>query len=117
MILIVCAPLDESFVSQIAERRMKNMTPAKRKEFASLVSLTDVNPNDNDIDKKLERPGRLVSGSDFYDKIQSEVEETISISGSMYSKVWDEASKMRKNGAFMSCFKGLRCQFHNSWQC
>lgn len=106
MILIGCAPLDESFVSQIIERRMKNMTPIQRKEFASLASLMESNPND--IDKKLERLGSLVNGADFYDRIESKVDEAVSTNGIMYSKVWDEASKMRKNGALMSCFKGLK---------
>lgn len=41
------------------------MTPAERKEFASLVSLMESGSNDNDMDKKLERLGVLVDGSDF----------------------------------------------------
>lgn len=94
VVLIGCAPLDESFVSQIAQRRIKNMTPAERKEFVSLVSLMESGSNDNDMDKKLERLGVLVDGSDFYDRIESEVEETVSINGMMYSQVWAEASKM-----------------------
>ena len=118
VVLIGCAPLDESFVSQIAQRRIKNMTPAERKEFASLVSLMESGSNDNDMDKKLERLGVLVDGSDFYDRIESEVEETVSINGMMYSQVWAEATKMRKSGALVSCFKGLKMPIsiiHGSW--
>ena len=106
VILIGCAPLEESYVSQIAERRKENMSPQEAEEFEEILRRLEDGAGENDA--YLRRLGEICGRADGYQE-EELWDEQADVNGDLYEKAWNEAAGLRKSGKLLERFAKITC--------
>ena len=106
VILIGCGPLDESYVSQIGERRKENMSPGEVEEFNQI--LRQFEDGFGEKDEYLQRLGEICDRADGYQEEES-LRDKADVSGELHEKVWKEAAGLRKSGKLLERFGRISC--------
>lgn len=106
VILIGCPPLEESYVSQIGERRKENMSPGEAEEFDQI--LCQLEEEVGEKDKYLQRLGEICDRADGYQEEKS-LSDKAEVNGELYEKVWKEAAELRKSGKLLERFERISC--------
>lgn len=107
LILVGCPPLEDRYVSQIGERRLKNLDPGEQERFRDLLCKLEA-PGENHKDALLRELGNLVSRADNFAPLPSP-ENTLHPDGEMYASIWPEAAAMRSRGEFLRLLPKLSC--------
>lgn len=106
VILIGCPPLEESYVSQIGERRKRNMPPEETEEFDRILRRLEEGACEKG--EYLRRLGEICDRADGYQEEKS-FEDQAEVNGELYEKVWKEAAGLRKSGELSERFKRIAC--------
>lgn len=106
VILIGCGPLDESYVSQIGERRKEKMSPGEAEEFDQI--LRQLGEKVGEKDKYLRRLGEICDRADGYQE-EKFLSDKAEVNGDLYEKVWKEAVGLRKSGKLLERFERISC--------
>lgn len=108
LILVGCAPFEEEYVSLISERRKKKLSEEEGTYWDLLVGKLERGYNRDDVLRELER---LVVKSDHYRFRETEEDkrDILPVDGKMYSSVWREAEKIRKDGRWKNLLSRVRC--------
>ena len=108
LILVGCAPFEEEYVSLISERRKKKLSEEEGTYWDLLVGKLERGYNRDDVLMELER---LVVKSDHYRFRETEEDkrDILPVDGKMYSSVWREAEKIRKDGRWKNLLSRVRC--------
>ena len=106
VILIGCGPLDETYVSQIQERRKENMTQGEAEEFDQILRKLEAGCGEKD--EYLRRLGEICDRADGYQEEES-LGNQAQVNGNLYEKVWKEAAGLRKSGKLLERFARISC--------
>lgn len=106
VILIGCGPLDESYVSQIGERRKGNMSPGEAEEFDRI--LRQIEDGFGKKDECLRRLGEICDRADGYQEEES-MGDKAEVNGDLYEKIWKEAAALRRSGKLLERFRRVSC--------
>jgi len=106
VILIGSGPLDDSYVSQIGERRKENMSSEEAEEFARI--LRQIENGFGEKDKYLQRLDEICGRADGYQEEEALKDKT-DVNGDLYEKVWKEAARLRKSGELLERFGRISC--------
>ncbi|MCI8464815.1 MAG: alpha/beta hydrolase [Lachnospiraceae bacterium] len=106
VILIGCAPLEESYVSQIGERRKENMSSEEAEEFERI--LRQIQEGIGEKRESLQQLGEICDRADGYQEEESLKDKT-EINGELYERVWKEAAGLRKSGKLLERFLRISC--------
>ncbi len=98
IILVGCPPLEDKYVKEISLRRLRNLSEEDSKVFQRMM---DNVAADEDI-KKI---SSILEKSDNYDL---ESNEKLIADNEMYNRIWNEAAKLRTNGALLTAFKNIQ---------
>lgn len=100
IILVGCAPLADEYVPSITERRLRNLSEDEGRLFLQLLDeLEDAGKNDS-----LQQLEKLVEKSDNYQLLSLD-EDALPVDNIMYSRIWNEAKKMRSSGELIDRIK------------
>jgi len=107
--LIGSGVFDSKYLSELTQRRINAFSEKEKKEYFSIIELLK-QPSDNNS-FYLSRLGELAEKADNYciENIEENKEDMISINGTQYQQVWNEAAKMREDGFFVSISKNINC--------
>lgn len=106
VILIGCGPLDEVYVSQIGERRKRNMSSEETEEFDK--TLRQLEEGFGEKDEYLRRLGEICDRADGYQE-EKNLRDKAEVNGELYEKVWKEAAGLRKSGKLLERFGRISC--------
>lgn len=110
LILVGSGPFEEQFVSQITTRRMSKLSDKERILFKQLLNQLSSNANINKKRAMVEL-GSLVEKSDNVqiDPDLHNSKHELPTDGVMYSTIWPQAEKIRKNGTLVESLLKIRC--------
>lgn len=106
VILIGCGSLDEAYVSQIGERRKRNMSSEEAEEFDQI--LRQLEEGFGEKDEYLRRLGEICDRADGYQE-EEYLRDKAEVNGDLYEKVWKEAAGLRKSGKLLERFGRISC--------
>lgn len=106
VILIGCGPLDESYVSEIGERRKANMSSKEAEEFDQIMR--QLEGGFGKKDEYVQRLGEICDRADGYLEEEA-LRDTAEIDGDLYEKIWKEAAGLRKSGKLLGRFQNISC--------
>ena len=106
VILIGCGPLDEIYVSQIVERRKRNMSSEEAEEFVQI--LRQLEEGSGEKDEYLQRLGEICDRADGYQE-EKYLRDKAEVNGTLHEKVWKEAAGLRKSGKLLERFGKISC--------
>lgn len=101
IILVGCPPLADKYVKEISLRRLRNLSGEESKIFQRMI---DNVATDEDI-KKIPS---ILEKSDNYYLESSEKLIVDKADNEMYNRIWNEATKLRTNGALLTAFKNIQ---------
>lgn len=104
IILFGCPPLTDSYVKEISQRRLQNLSGEDRSIYARLA---DNRATDEDMRKI---PG-ILEKSDHYCLLDSR-QTADKIDGRMFTHVWNEAAELRSSGILLSAFQNIKCNIY-----
>ena len=105
LILIGCGALEEKYAKHITEIRLKRLDAVRREEALSLMQKLD-DTDFRDRDGAFTRLGRLFTQTDAYDPLTLET-EAITCQADIFLHVWEEAHRMRIDGAYIEAAKRI----------
>ena len=106
VVLVGCGPLEEDYVSQIGERRKKNMSQGEVEEFDRI--LRQLEDGFGEKDEYLRRLGEICDRADGYQEEESSADKA-EVNGKLHEKVWKEAAGLRKTGKLSERFERISC--------
>ena len=101
IILVGCPPLEDKYVKEISLRRLRNLSGEDSKVFQRII---DNVAADEDI-KKIPS---ILEKSDNYNLESNEKLIADKADNEMYNRIWNEAAKLRTNGALLTAFKNIQ---------
>ncbi len=106
VILIGSGPLDECYVSQIGERRKKNMSSEEAEEYDQI--LRQLEGGFGEKDGCLQRLGEICDRADGY-REEEALRDGADVNGNLHDKIWKEAVRLRKSGELLERFGRISC--------
>jgi pimeloyl-ACP methyl ester carboxylesterase len=106
LILVGSGPFTEEYAHCIMPTRLRRLSREKRNEVSRIMDRLEVcSQGENDL--LLARLGNIMSESDSYEPIGEA--ESIGCSYEIHSRVWKEASEMRRSGRLMEEGRSVKC--------
>lgn len=105
LILVSSGPFEEKYAAEIMKTRMGRLTRDERSEVELIIEKLK---NKNISQEEFSRFGELIEKADAYDLIPHQ-NDVIGFSPEIFSKVWPEASELRKSGALLALGKKIEC--------
>jgi len=113
LILVSCAPFDESDAAHLQTRRLAHLDDKEKAEYEAAIAALEpvasaVSPPVSSV--SLEKLGRLAAKADAYSPI-AEIGEPgdVRVSAEIYRAVWNEAAEMRRSGDLLRQARLVRC--------
>jgi pimeloyl-ACP methyl ester carboxylesterase len=107
LILVGAGPFEEPYAKDIMDVRMGRLAPDDRHAVQTLIGQLEA-AGGQPSDQMLARLGRLLRKADAYDPLPGE-DAALECSAAIYSKVWPEASELRRSGGLLEFAKNIRC--------
>ena len=107
LIIIGGVPCEEEYAASIMDTRLKRLDDSERSEVLTLMKTLD-NPAVKDKNALMKRLGHLMEKADTYDPLPSE-DDPVECQYDIYRKVWRQAARLRKSGAFLEAVKKISC--------
>ena len=112
LILVSCAPFDESDAAHLQTRRLAHLDDKEKAEYEAAIAALEpvasaVSPPVSSV--SLEKLGRLAAKADAYAPIDDAEETDVRVSAEIYREVWKEASAMRRSGELLRRAQMVRC--------
>lgn len=105
VILVGCAPLEDKYVSEISVRRMGNLSEEDRAIFQRLC-------NNQATDEDMAKLPKVFDTSDNYCLENRDLHRADRTDSQMHNMVWEEAAKLRTNGALLTSFKKIQSKLY-----
>lgn len=105
LILVGCPPLEDKYVDEITNRRLCNLS---ERDCCTFNGIKD----DITCDKDMQIMRALVEKADNVCPLKNSHSKFTKLDGEMYSKVWSEAVKMRREGRLLSVFQNIECKIY-----
>lgn len=106
LILVGAGPLEEGYVPIIEKRRLSHFSGEERNLYFSLLEKLQ-DPRSAEKSRLLQSLGELCGKADSFCELP-DTEPPVIPDGEIYSRVFAEASEMRKNGMLAAEFRKLR---------
>jgi pimeloyl-ACP methyl ester carboxylesterase len=105
LILVSSGPFEEKYAAGMMRTRLDRLDNAERAEAGALYEAmtNSVSPAD-----RLARFGQLMAKADSYDPLPDE-SQSPAPDPEVYRSVWDEASKLRKDGRLLELARSITC--------
>lgn len=104
LILVGSGPFEKKYASEIMFDRLNE---EERNEAIFLMDALNDGLSGNKVDL-MKRFGKLISKADSYDPIEHD-DEVIEFRHDIYTKVWEEAAKLRRSGKLLEHVKQIKC--------
>jgi len=107
LILVSSGPFEAKYAKQIMDTRMNRLSEKEREKLNLLFS--NLKSQKNEKQKStFSEIGRLIDKADSYDSIPHK-SEVIKAQPEIYEPVWNEASKLRKEGKLLTIGRQIKC--------
>lgn len=103
IILVGCPPLQDKYVSEISNRRMKNLSEEEGAIFQRLIY-------NQATDEDMQKIPRIFDKSDNYCLENKELHTVDRTDSRMHNIIWGEAAKLRNSGELLEIFKRIKCK-------
>lgn len=101
VILVGSGPLEDKYVSEIGDRRMKNLSKEDGALFQQLC-------NNQATDEDMAKIPTVFEKSDNYCLENRDLHRADRTDSQMHNMVWEEAAKLRTNGTLLTSFKKIQ---------
>lgn len=105
LILVGCPPLEDKYVDEITNRRLRNLSEKDRCTFNRIKD--DITCSENLLTMQA-----LIEKADNVCLLKSGQPKSTNLDGKMYSQVWSEAAKMRYERRLLSAFSNIECKIY-----
>lgn len=103
VILVGSGPLEDKYVSEIGDRRMKNLSEEEREIFHRLV-------NNQANDEDMAKVPMMFDKADNYCPENREMHRADETDSQMHNLIWGEAAGLRSTGELLASFKKIQCE-------
>lgn len=105
IILVGCPPLQDNYVSEISDRRMKNLSEEDGGVFQRLMY-------NQATDEDMQKIPQIFEKSDNYCLGGRELHCADRIDSRMHNDIWNEAAKLRRSGELLEIFGNIKCKIY-----
>lgn len=108
LILVSSGPFQATFAESIMETRYQRLTEDEQRTLQYLMQrITE--PDEINKDAIMSQIGNLITQADSYSALSVENEVDVRVSYEIFSKVWKEASALRRKGDLLSHVEKIKC--------
>jgi pimeloyl-ACP methyl ester carboxylesterase len=108
LILVSSGGFEEHYAKSIDKNRFQRLSATEQAEVKKLLMILKTNKHIEEKNKAFAKLGNLLSQADSYKLIEKDI-SSINCQYDIFSKIWNEASTLRKSGKLLSYVEKLNC--------